>query len=111
MLNGWFSSRRDFSSSQGRGFGRAEVVIEGLSSRYALIFAVSNRHAPAGLLDRFACERQVGDLLEGEFLVGFQVAGVDVVLVRPLGALAHEALVEREDAVFGQNVDRVFRLE
>src|SRR3954454_23801025 len=100
MLNGWFSSRRDFSSSHGSGFGRAGAFIQGLSVQQSialiagLVLAVSDTEASAGLRDRFARERQIGNLLEGEFLVGFQIAGIDVVLVCPLGAFAHETFVE-----------------
>src|ERR1044072_3721265 len=89
MLNGWFSSSRDFSSSQGSGFGRAGAFIMS-------ILAIADGLPPAGLIDRVARELQVGDLFERKLLLRLEVAGVDVVLVRPFGARAHEAFVHRQ---------------
>src|ERR1044071_824169 len=65
--------------------------------------AVPDRDTPAGLLDRVACDREIDDLLEGELLVRLDVADVDAVLVGPFGALAHEALVDRQHAALGDH--------
>src|SRR4051794_20371539 len=100
MLNGWFSSSRCFSSSHGSGLGRAGA--------FMLILAIADGRASACFLDRILRNRYIGDLLEGQLLVRREVAIIDVVLVCPFGALAHEAFVHREDAVLRQDVDCVF---
>ena len=57
------------------------------------ILAIPDRRAAAGFLNGVLGDRDIGDLLEGKLLVRREIAIIDVVLVRPFGALAHEAFV------------------
>src|ERR1700730_4179117 len=70
-----------------------------------LVLAAIDGHGAAERRDRLFGELVVGDLVEGELLVGRDVADVDAVLMGPFGALAHEAGVDRQDAVLGQLPD------
>src|SRR3979490_1975375 len=83
-----------------RGHGHAS-----LCPPYGSIFAAIDGHGAAEGGDRFVGELMVGDLVEAELLVGRDVADVDAVLMGPFGALAHEARVDRQDAVLGQLPD------
>src|SRR5688572_1128593 len=73
-----------------------------------LDLAVFDGDAAAGLLDRLARQRHVGDLFDRRLLFRLDVAVFDRVVDRPLRSLGIEALVDRPDAVLGEHADGVF---
>src|SRR5262245_65081547 len=62
-------------------------------------FAVTNRRRAAGGVDGFLGEREVRDLLDARLLVLGDIAVLDRVVDRPLGARRIEAAVDRPHAV------------
>src|ERR1700722_19624093 len=96
------SSRRVRSSSQDKKVRRGGCWF--IVSPWSVLAGVDGDR-PAERGDRPPGELMVGDLVEGELLLRRDVADVDVVLMRPLGALAHEAGIDRKHAVLGEHVE------
>src|SRR5215471_9448498 len=101
VLNGWLRSSCVRSSAQGSGPRRGVSFIQS-------VLAAVDRGMPASRLDRVGRELEIDDLIEAQLLLGRDIAVVDVVLMRPLDAVAQETFVDREDAVLGQHIDRIF---
>src|ERR1700691_3332977 len=98
-LNAGPSSSLVCNSSQGKTRRGAGVFIA------ASILALVDDHRTAERGDRLLGKLVVGDLVEGELLVRRNITDVDVVLVGPFGALAHEAGIDRQHAVPGLDSD------
>src|SRR5215467_5748133 len=60
------------------------------------VVAAINVHGAADRSDGFLGELEVGDLIECQLLIGRDVADIDAVLMRPLGAFAHEPGIDRQ---------------
>src|SRR5712671_2439023 len=90
---GW--AKRSVPTARGHGASR-------LCPPYGSILAAVDGHRAAERRDGLFGELVVRDLVEAELLLGRYVADIDIILVGPLGALAHEARVDRQHAVLGQ---------
>src|SRR6516162_7952238 len=82
------------------------VLVAALAAGHSILAAADGDGA-AGDFDRFARERDIGDLLDGWLLVRLDVAILGAVIDRPLRAIAIEPGVDRPDAIPGQDVESI----
>src|SRR4051812_35363485 len=75
---------------------------------WSSVLAIADGDGAARGLHGLVGERDVGDLLDWRLLVLLDVAVLDAVLDGPLGALRVEARIDRQHAVLGLDINRVF---